>query len=85
MSVGLYLSLSLSLSKSPCVCLPQSEPGNFMCELVRRSQLARETNSFLRHIAWTLSVKQLRRDEWKKLARHWRFTEQQITAIQSTG
>lgn len=36
----------------------------------------------MREVLWKLAMKQLKGDEWKKLARHWQFTEDHIQAIQ---
>ena len=56
-------------------------------QLAVESQTAKETETFLRQTLWRLAMKQLRRDDWKKLAKHWQFTDEQIEAIlwQYTG
>jgi len=55
--------------------------------LATEAQLGNETESFLRALMWRLSTKHLRRGDWKKLAKHWHFTDEHIRAIrcQYTG
>lgn len=36
----------------------------------------------LRDIIWELAYKDLKRNDWKKLAEHWEFTEDQVAAIE---
>jgi len=36
----------------------------------------------LRDILWKLATKQLRPNEWKKLAKHWNFSDAQLRAIE---
>lgn len=36
----------------------------------------------LRDIIWELAYKHLKRNDWKKLAEHWEFTEDQVAAIE---
>ena len=36
----------------------------------------------MKEILWRLATKQLRPTDWKKLAKHWKFTEDHIKAIE---
>ncbi|XP_076853772.1 uncharacterized protein ankdd1b isoform X2 [Brachyhypopomus gauderio] len=36
----------------------------------------------VRDVMWSLAYKLLKQNEWKKLAHHWEFTEQQVAAIE---
>ena len=36
----------------------------------------------LKDILWKLATKQLRPNEWKKLAKHWNFSDAQLRAIE---
>ena len=42
------------------------------------------SETWLRHLIWMLSMKHLRRDDWKKLARYWQFSDQHLLAIESS-
>ena len=53
-----------------------------LSQLAAESLSAKETEAFLRQMVWRMSVNQLRRDDWKKLARHWHFTDEHVHAIQ---
>lgn len=35
----------------------------------------------MKEILWKLATKQLKQTEWKKMAHHWKFTENHIKAI----
>ena len=58
-----------------------------LSQLATESQVAMETETFLRQMMWAVSMKQLRRHDWDKLARQWHFTGEHIRAIrcQYTG
>ena len=62
-------------------------PHVHLSRLATEAQLGKETESFLRQLMWRLSAKRLRRDDWKKLAKHWHFTDEHVRAIhcQYTG
>ena len=64
-----------------------SEAHVHLSQLATASQVAKETESSLRQLMWRLSMKQLRRNDWTKLAKHWSFTDEHVRAIrcQYTG
>ncbi len=51
--------------------------NNYQCKTVAQEQL-----DFLKEILWTLGTKKLKPGEWKRLARHWQFSEAHIKAIE---
>jgi len=65
-----------------CVCV-QNGTGDYASvsafPLRRANPYAAEQ---LKDILWKLATKQLRPNEWKKLAKHWNFSEAQLRAIE---
>lgn len=48
----------------------------------RRSQANEEEERMMSELLWKLAMKQLKPNDWKKLAKHWEFTDDHISAIQ---
>lgn len=47
-----------------------------------KDEMEIRTNERLREVLYKLAYKQLGPSEWKRLAQHWAFTEEQIRAIE---
>lgn len=58
------------------------EPGSWVERPPSFKQDHQPETQHLRSVLWSLATKQLCRGEWKLLAQHWDFSEEQIRAIE---
>lgn len=65
-----------------------SEDSTSQTDMQKHNVTKPETkNDNICQLMWFVATKQLKPSDWKKLALHWKFTQEQITAIshQYTG
>lgn len=60
----------------------RSAQSHEACSISLGSTHGLENNERLRAILYKLAYKQLTNGEWKRLAHHWAFTEEQVRAIE---
>jgi hypothetical protein len=58
-----------------------SDASGRRCTEPERDPVKQSMDRAMKEILWKLALKQLKAEDWKKLARHWKFTEEHIKAI----
>ena len=59
--------------------MKEEASNNFVVQFKKSNH---EYLDYMKGILWKLSTKQLKSNEWKRLAYHWRFSESHIRAIE---